>query len=157
MPDSTTYHFNSPIISPSAPLSINLPPHLQNLTIRALIRLHSRDDDDYASFLPAAIQILKTAHSLHRITLEIDVDLPGGDRAIFDVIDLSPLTDLAESPPSSHRIDLHFKFDWHFMRTKLISRLANDLGLAELMEQGVLVVHLNEDAPQISLSMDHSD
>ena len=152
MPDCTVYHFHSPSGSNSnGPLSINLPPHLQNLIVRALIRYYPSDNDNdndndfYLSFLPAAVDILKASTSLHcTVTLEIKVDFANSDYTISD-IDLSSLTDLAGSM-SIRRIDLHFNF-WGLERTKLISLLADDLGLAELMEQGVLVVHLNEHAP----------
>lgn len=149
MLDSTTSYYNSSRIQ-NAPLSIRLPSHLQNLTIRALIRFYCDDDDPYErceSFLSAAIEILKTAPPLHCITLEVNVDLTDADHAIFDDVDLSPLMSLADSPRSFHRIDLHFNFDWDFTRTKLVSLLANVRGLTELMEEGVLVVHLNEGAP----------
>jgi hypothetical protein len=145
MPVSTTY-FNS-IITQNVPVSINLPPHLQNLTIRALIRFYC--DDPYErceSFLSAAIEILKTAPSLCRITLEINIDFTDAE-PVFDDVDLSPLTALADSPGSFRHIDLHFNSDWDFTLTELVSLLANYTGLAELMEQGVLVIHLDEDAP----------
>jgi len=146
MPDSTTSYFNSLRVRNAPLLSINLPSHLQNLTIRALIRFYC-DSDPYEScesFLPAAIQILKAAPPLHRVTLEIEVDLTDGDPAIFDDVDLSPLSALADSPRSFRCIDLHFNCDWDFTHTELVSLLANERGLAELMEQGVLVVHLND-------------
>ena len=147
MPDGKKNFFNSPGgCWDHGPLSIKLPPHLQNLTIRALIIRYSINNDHYLSFLPAAIEILKSASSLHSITLEIKVSFMHGDYDVFDDIDLSSLTDLADSM-SFRRIDLHFNLNWDPIRTKLISRLANDLGLGELMEQGVLVVHLNERAP----------
>ena len=150
MPDSTTSYFNSSIIQNGLPLSINLPSHLSNLTIRALIRFFPDSDDIdpyeyYISFLSAAIEIFKAAPSLCRITLEINVDLADADPDMFDDVDLSPLTALADSPGSSRRIDLQFNLDWDFRLTKLVSLLANYTGLAELMEQGVLVIHLNED------------
>ena len=149
MLDSTTSYFNSSRI-PGAPLSIHFPSHLQNLIIRALIRFYYDDDNPYEryeSFLSAAIEILKTAPPLPRITLEINVDLADADRAMFDDVDLSSLISLADSPGFFRRIDLHFNFDWDFTRTKLVSLLTNVRGLTELMEQGVLVVHLNEDVP----------
>jgi len=147
LPDSTTRYFNSST-NQNAPLSINLPPHLSNLTIRALIRFFPDSDDIdpyeyYISFLSAAIEIFKAAPSLCRITLEINVDLADADPDMFDDVDLSPLTALADSLGSSRRIDLHFNLDYTL--TKLVSLLANYTGLAELMEQGVLVIHLNED------------
>ena len=149
MPDGTTIYFNSST-NQNAPLSINLPPHLSNLTIRALIRFFPDCDDsypyrNYESFLSAAIEIFKTAPSLCRITLEINVDLTDANPAMFDDVDLSPLTALADSPGSSRRIDLHFNLNWDFTLTELVSLLANYTGLAGLMEQGVLVIHLNED------------
>ena len=150
MSDSTVCYLSYPSSdSNHARLSINLPPHLRNLIIRASIIYYSSDDDGfdyYQSFLPTAIEILKSATSLHCITLEVNVDFSDGDCAVFDDIDLSSLTDLADSM-SFRRIDLHFNFDRDFEPSNLTSRLANDLGLAELMEQGVLVVHLNERVP----------
>ena len=148
MPDSTTSYYNSSIIQ-NLPLPINLPSHLSNLTIRApIIFFCDSDDTDpyerYESFLSPAIEIFKTAPSLCRITLEINVDLTNADPAVFDDVDLSPLTALADSPGSFRRIDLHFNLDWDFTLTELVSLLANYTGLAELMEQGVLVIHLNE-------------
>jgi len=149
LPDSTTSYFNSSIIQNGLPLSINLPSHLSNLTIRALIRFFPDSDDTvpyeyYVSFLPAAIEIFKAAPSLCRITLEINVDLTDADPAVFDDVDLSPLTALADSPGAFRRIDLHFNFGWDYTLTELVSLLANYTGLAELMEQGMLVIHLNE-------------
>ena len=148
MPDSKKCYFNSPGGGwDHGPLSIKLPPHLQNLTIRAsIIRCYSKNDDHYLSFLSAAIETLKSASSLHSITLEINLKISDGGWAIFDHIDLSSLTDLADSM-SFRRIDLHFNFDGDSEPSEPISRLVNDLGLTELMEQGVLVVHLNERAP----------
>jgi len=151
LPDSTTSYFNSSIFQ-NNPLSINLPPHLSNLTIRALIRFFPDGGDTvpyeyYVSFLPAAIEVFKAAPSLCRITLEINVHPTDANPTAFDDGDLSPLsplTALADSPGSSRRIDLHFNLGCDFTLTKLVSLLANYTGLAELMEQGVLVIHLNE-------------
>jgi len=156
LPDSTTSFFNSSIIQNGLPLSINLPSHLSNLTIRALIRFFpdSNDTDPYErceSFLSAAIEVFKAAPSLCRITLEINVDLTDADPTVFDDVDLSPLTALADSPGSFRRIDLHFNLGWDYTLTELVSLLANYTGLAELMDQGVLVIHLNE---HISTSFD---
>jgi len=152
LPDSTRTYFISSIIQNGLPLSINLPPHLSNLTIRALIRIFPDSDDtvpyEYCvSFLPAAIEIFKAAPSLCRITLEINVYPTYPNPTAFDDVDLSPLsplTALADSPGSSRRIDLHFNLGWDYTLTELVSLLANYTGLAELMEQDVLVIHLNE-------------
>lgn len=138
-------------------MSINLSslPHLQHLTIRAAIFFFRGDTCDVyencITFLPAAVQILKTASSLQQLTVEINVDLSSGfedtshcgEHATIDDVDLSPLTALTELPASFHHIDLHFNFDWNITHAEIVSLLADFGGLTKLIEQGVLVIHMD--------------
>jgi hypothetical protein len=89
------------------------------------------------SGLPSAVEILKTASSLQHLTIDISID----DDIVWDKIDFSPLTVLAESFASFRHIDLY--------NVQIVSRLSRYQGLKKLIEQGVLVIHAEETAPGI--------
>jgi len=127
--------------------------HLQHLTIRTTIYFYRGDVYDYYescnTFLPAAMEILKTASSLQQLSIEINLDLSSGyrnfyDSATIDDVDFSPLTYLAESPASIRHIDIYFNFESRkFTHAKIVSLLAKYGGLMELIERGVLVIHMD--------------
>jgi hypothetical protein len=133
----------------------NLPPlpHLRHLTVRAHVYFDSEPPDPVRycfSFLPAAVEIIKMASSpaLRHVTFDIDIDVSYGS---LDEIDFSPLTALAECSNPSPQIDLYIYSKWphlSFAHTTILSLLADDEDLMELIEQGVLVIHAHEPSPQ---------
>lgn len=135
-------------------------PHLQCLTIRAGVWFDqspaycSREDYSF-SFLPAAIEIIKTASSLHHLTIEISLGLSGLEDPSIDRVDFSPLTALEEISTSLHHIDLYI-FYHHKRDTITYFEIMSVLGdhLGKVIARGALVIHLNEMAPTFLVSSD---
>jgi hypothetical protein len=132
------------------PIDLSSFPHLQQLTIRVNVFFEHDGINMYMfSFLPAALEIIKTASSLQRLTIEIFItDLFVGP---LDDVDFSPLSDLVKSAGSYREIDLYiYSSTFSISRDNVLSLLANwdfDGGLIKLIEQGVVVVHLDAPAP----------
>ena len=130
-------------------LAINLLslPHLQQLTIRGdVYHIESHDPDfpeyyTHISRLPAIIAIFKAAPSLQHLTIDISVDL---EPKFLSDVTLPFFAALAESSASFHHIDLYIRG----LTTEMIVPLLGEYGTATaLIDQGVLVIHMDETAP----------
>ncbi len=156
IPDATTYNRDiREVERDGSPISINLSSlrHLQHLTIRSDIFFDDGDDYDplnnCLSYLPAVIEIVKTASSLQLLSIEICVDFKSGFGSLYE-IDFSPLTALEESCASFHHIDLSILSNgWRIITlSEIVSLLADCRGLMKLIDQGTLVIHPGEPAPR---------
>lgn len=137
------------------PIDISSLPHLQHLTIRGDVTFHYDDIFSFCfSFLPAAVEILKTASSLQYLTLQIYVS--NLHFATLGDVDFSPLVDL----PECRHIEFYLHSDGSckspITHTEVVSTIAYHESLKELMERGVLVVHDPEETGPTFLDMCNS-
>ena len=108
--------------------------------------VYLRADKQSISCLPAAVQICKTASQLRHLTIDIRVD--SRHSSLSDIY-WSPLVDLAEHSTSIAYIDLYIRFtEGGFSRADVVSALVENEVLKELIERRVLVIHVDEVAPE---------
>ena len=125
-------------------LDLSILPCLQHLTVHVEVYLDV--DKNSISSLPASVQICKTASQLQHLTFDIRID---SYHASLSDIYWSPLVDLATLSASIVHIDLYIRFTkGGFSRADVVSALAEIQVLKELIEQGVLVIHVDEVAPE---------
>ena len=159
--DKTTYYLDTGKLvsyseTPPIPLiNISSLPLLQHITLRVAVyygnALASDSNSEYSDYdnaefciscLPSAVEILKTASSLQRVTIAFIND----HIRVWHGIDFSSLAALAESA-SFHHVDFYCLSVTH---SGILSVLTHYESLKKWIENGVLVIHSDEAAPGIS-------
>lgn len=122
--------------------------HLQFLVIRITVYLETR----YlrcVSFLPALIEIIKTASLLRNLRLAIGISIPFIiDVGLLNEIDFSPLTALTEFCAPFLHIDFYIHSECAITLSTVILFLADYKCLMKLIDKGFLVIHAGETAPR---------
>ena len=117
--------------------------HLHHLTIRADV-YQMQSADCCVSTLAAAVDVLETISSLHRLTLEIVLDLV--NETLFKV-DFARFLALLESSLTVHHIDLYVYWYGTSDHQKVVDLLADYHVMVDLAKRGVLVLHAQETIP----------
>ena len=119
--------------------------HLQHVTIRAAVYYEEQVGDArehyFISYLPTIVKIFKTAPLLQHLTIDIKVDLP---TEFLSKVKFPVFTALANSSASFHHVDLYIR---GISDTEIVSLLGEYGCVSALIEQGVLVIHMDEEAP----------
>jgi len=129
----------------------SVPPNLQYLTIHSRVSLSYDNEENPVcgvSYLPAAAEIINlfiTSKSLQHLVLDIDIDIIA--LSDFDKLYLSPLDELGTASASIERIDLYVRTGLTPPHDQLLSLLEDFTSIAEWNKRGILVIHLEESAP----------
>ena len=126
-----------------------VPPNLQQLTLRVVIYVEGDFQPTHCvSYLPAAIKAINTfASSVRHLTIELDLGV-GCLPSYLALVDFSPLAALGAL--SIPRIDLYVHTDTRppaVTLASLLSSLAPYDDVMKLIEEGKLVIHPEETAP----------